>query len=196
VKILEDDELIDVLAEAKITGDEIALRMKESKVAEEEIDRTRQTFRPVAFRAQVLFFTIVDLAVIDPMYQYSLQWFSNLFGSSVDGSQKSSDALHRIQILNDYFTYQLYDNVCRSLFEKDKLLFSFKLTVNIMFGDNKMDAEELRFFLAGPSGEVIIAPNPTDWLGELEWGETYRQLHVMSKLLPALNGFEEFFIEQ
>lgn len=59
-----------------------------------------------------------------------------------------------------------------------------------------MDADELRFFLAGPSGEVIIAPNPTDWLGELEWGETYRQLHVMSKILPALNGFEEFFIEQ
>jgi len=65
---LEDDELIDVLAEAKVTGDEIALRMKESKVAEEEIDRIRATFKPVAFRAQVLFFTIVDLAVIDPMY--------------------------------------------------------------------------------------------------------------------------------
>jgi hypothetical protein len=34
VAILEDDELIDVLAEAKITGDEIAMRMKESVVAE------------------------------------------------------------------------------------------------------------------------------------------------------------------
>lgn len=32
--ILEDDELIDVLAEAKITGDEIAIRMRESVVAE------------------------------------------------------------------------------------------------------------------------------------------------------------------
>jgi dynein heavy chain len=51
VAILEDDELIDVLAEAKITGDEIALRMKESVVAEQEIDRTRATFRTVAFRA-------------------------------------------------------------------------------------------------------------------------------------------------
>jgi dynein heavy chain len=68
VAILEDDELIDVLAEAKITGDEIAARMKESIVAEQEIDKTRATFRTVAFRAQILFFTIVDLAVIDPMY--------------------------------------------------------------------------------------------------------------------------------
>jgi len=30
-----------------------------------------------------------------------------------------------------------------------------------MFGDNRMDADELRFFLAGPSGEVNIVPNPT-----------------------------------
>lgn len=195
VKILEDDELIDVLAEAKITGDEIALRMKESQVAEAEIDRTRATFRIVAFRAQILFFSIVDLAVIDPMYQYSLQWFSNLFGASVDGSTKSNDPDARIKILNDHFTLNLYDNVCRSLFEKDKLLFSFKLTVNILFGDNRMDAQELRFFLAGPSGEVKIAPNPTDWLGDLEWSETYRQLHVMSNQLPCFNGFEEFFID-
>jgi dynein heavy chain, axonemal len=195
VKILEDDELIDVLAEAKITGDEIALRMKESKVAEEEIDRTRATFRPVAFRAQILFFTIVDLAVIDPMYQYSLQWFSNLFAVSVDTSQKSNDPDARIEILNNHFTQSLYDNVCRSLFEKDKTLFSLKLTVNIMFGDNRMDADELRFFLAGPSGEVTILPNPTDWLGDLEWGETYRQLHVMTKILPCFEGFEQFFVD-
>jgi dynein heavy chain, axonemal len=86
VAILEDDELIEVLAEAKITGEDIAARMRESVVAEKEIDNTRATFRTVAFRAQILFFTIVDLAVIDPMYQYSLQWFSNLFGSSVDNS--------------------------------------------------------------------------------------------------------------
>jgi hypothetical protein len=31
---LEDDELIDVLAEAKITSDEIAIRMRESISAE------------------------------------------------------------------------------------------------------------------------------------------------------------------
>lgn len=130
------------------------------------------------------------------MYQYSLQWFSNLFGSSVDNSTKSSDAEHRIKILNDHFTQSLYENVCRSLFEKDKLLFSFKLTVNILFGDKKMDTDELRFFLAGPSGEVKILPNPTTWLGDLEWSETYRQIHVMSKILPCFQGFEEFFIDQ
>jgi hypothetical protein len=37
-----------------------------------------------------------------------------------------------------------------------------------------MDVEEWRFFLAGPTGRIDIPPNPTDWLGDLEWGETYK----------------------
>ena len=57
-----------------------------------------------------------------------------------------------------------------------------------------MDPDELRFFLAGPSGEVKIAPNPTDWLGDLEWAEMYKQLYGMSKL-DSLKDFDKFFIK-
>jgi len=66
--ILEDDELINILDESKTTSDEIKRNLKESEIAEKEIDRTREVFRPVAYRASVLFFTIIDLAAIDPMY--------------------------------------------------------------------------------------------------------------------------------
>ena len=53
---------------------------------EKNINKIREDFRPVAFRAQTLFFSIVDLALIDPMYQYSLQWFANLYAGSIDNS--------------------------------------------------------------------------------------------------------------
>jgi len=172
--ILEDDELIKVLDESKKTSDEINARLKESEITEKVIDETRETFRPVAYRAQILFFTIIDLAVVSPMYQYSLQWFANLYGFSVDNSHKSNDPEVRIKNLNEHFTLNLYDNVCRSLFEKHKLLFSYILTVKILFGEGKMDHEEWRYYLAGPSGEIEIAKNPTDWLGPLEWQEVYK----------------------
>jgi dynein heavy chain len=70
--LLKDDNLINILADSKKVSSEIEEQQKISAVAEKEIDRTREAFRPVAYRASLLFFCIVDLSSIDPMYQYSL----------------------------------------------------------------------------------------------------------------------------
>jgi dynein heavy chain len=66
--ILEDDELIHILDDASATSEDIKIRQQESAVTEVEIDKTREIYRPVAYRASVLFFTIIDLSAIDPMY--------------------------------------------------------------------------------------------------------------------------------
>jgi len=167
--LLSDDNLIDILADSKKVSTEIEEQQKISAVAEKQIDETRENFRTVAFRASLLFFCIVDLANIDPMYQYSLQWFQRLFAAAVKNSEPDTETASRIRILNDYFTLSLYRNVCRSLFEAHKLLFSFLLCTKILFGDDKIDMAEWRFFLAGPSGQIDHKPNPTDWLDDIEW---------------------------
>lgn len=42
------------------------------------------------------------------MYQYSLQWFNNLFVLSVENSPASDDLPTRLKSMNNFFTYSLY----------------------------------------------------------------------------------------
>ena len=59
----------------------------EAKVTEAEIDFIREGYRPAAYRGSILYFCISDLRSVDPMYEYSLQWFINLFDLSIVNSR-------------------------------------------------------------------------------------------------------------
>lgn len=186
--------MIEILADAKQVGDEIAIRKAESEVTEKEIDRIRESFRSVAYRAAILFFAIVDMCNIDPMYQYSLQWFQRLFALSVKDSEQSEDIPTRISKLNEYQSLALYQNICRSLFERHKLLFSLLLCTKILFGDNKIDPDEFRYLLGGPVGSIEPISNPTDWLDDLEWIQVHKQLYFMDQNIPIFQGILDYFV--
>jgi hypothetical protein len=246
-----------------VTADEVSAKVAEAEATEREIDATRELYRPVAARASLLFFCIADLAVVDPMYQYSLSWFINLFVRSMEEAPKVSGGEGRLQQqqqqllllllltlhrclaawlckdvaatgrmlhwpglvehppgshcrhttsshltnahttlappplqaptveerggeLNAHFTYSLYLNVCRSLFERHKLMFAFLLAVKVRQAAGDVDSHEWRSLLAGPTAaaDANAPANPApEWLTDKAWSE----LQALA-CLPAFKG--------
>ena len=148
-RILEDEELIVTLDASKVTSATVNRRMKQSKITQEEIFTARESYRVVAKRGSVLYFAIADLALIDPMYQYSLEFFVKFFKRRLDQSESSEDLQERLAILIKDITISFYTNICRGLFEKDKLLYSFLITMKIMLSEKQVSIAEWNFFLRG-----------------------------------------------
>lgn len=76
--ILDDEELIDTLNESKETSAIIASRLIETEATEQKISVARDKYRTVAIRGSVLYFVVAQLGDIDPMYQFSLKYFSQV----------------------------------------------------------------------------------------------------------------------
>ncbi len=138
------------------------------------------------------------------MYQYSLSWFLNLFTLGIANAKKSQVLEERLVNLNKYFTYSLFTNVCRSLFENHKLLFSFFLCVKILENEHELDPQEWRFLLAGATsiGKEFTeqANKPAiEWLTEKTWTEIVELSKLphfhdfSSQLLHSEKIFKKYF---
>ncbi len=77
--ILEDETAINVLSSSKKLSEEISEKQEIADKTQQMISETRNGYTPVAVHSSILFFCISDLANIEPMYQYSLTWFINLY---------------------------------------------------------------------------------------------------------------------
>uniref|UniRef100_A0A671X3C3 Dynein axonemal heavy chain 12 n=1 Tax=Sparus aurata TaxID=8175 RepID=A0A671X3C3_SPAAU len=189
--ILEDESAIQILDSAKIMSNEITKKQEIAEKTEIKIAESREGYRAIAKHSSILFFTIADLTNIDPMYQYSLSWFVNLYINSIQESNKSKILERRLRYLIDHFTYNLYCNVCRSLFERDKLLFSFLLCCNLLLAKKEIEYSDFMFLLTGGVGlqNTVANPDPT-WLQDKSWDEICR-----ASELPGLQGIKEAFIK-
>lgn len=191
--ILDDDDAINTLSQSKTLSDQIEIEQEKAKITELKIEETRTQYKDFSSSMSQLFFCITELSNIDPMYQYSLDFFNNLYLKSIRETEKSEDLNERLAILQKSFTKLLYNNISRSLFEKDRLLFSFNLALKFMEHRNELDPTELRFLITGGTGlDEKFPPAPaSSWLLEKAWVDMCR----LSKL-DMFHDFQNEFRER
>ncbi|CAH1780767.1 unnamed protein product [Owenia fusiformis] len=185
---------VNILQTSKTTSREVGEQLQISEQTEIKIDAAREGYRPCAQRASILFFVLNDMGRIDPMYQFSLDAYIELFNISIDKSQRSGKLEERIQNLNDYHTFAVYRFTCRGLFEKHKLLFSFQMCAKILEASGKLNMDEYSFFLRG--GVVLDKDNQMDnpcsnWLNDSAW-DNITELDKLTNFHGIMTSFEQY----
>lgn len=95
-----------------------------------------------------------------------------LFFNAMRDSEKSDKLATRLAILNDFFTYLLYCNISRSLFEKDKMLLSLLICTTLWKRFGKLAHEDFTFFATGGIWIGGDPPkNPISWIADKLWIE-------------------------
>ncbi|CAF5202536.1 unnamed protein product, partial [Rotaria magnacalcarata] len=162
-----------------ITAIEIEHKKNEAEKTSEQIDKTREVYRPAAARASLLYFIMNDLRKIHPMYQFSLKAFKIVFAKASQKSEESDDVKQRVLNLIDSITYSTSLYTTRSLFEQHKLIFTSQMVFQILLTNKEIDLKELEFLLRYPYVPNLVSP--VDFLNELSWGG-----------VKALSNMEEF----
>ncbi|TGZ44717.1 Dynein heavy chain 1, axonemal [Temnothorax longispinosus] len=180
--IIDDIDLIYTLEASKAKSEEIKMKMETAEFTQADIDLTRSLYMPVANRAQILFFCITDLQRIDIMYQYSLEWFVVMLNNSISNTEKSNNINKRIMDISKNFTFALFTNICRSLFEKHKLHFGFLVCSRILLDNGTIDPMEWQHFLTTTTPiQLYVAPFPQPWKTKLD---DFEKLLVLKCLRP------------
>jgi dynein heavy chain len=189
--ILDDQELIDTLAASKVTSEETNIAMADAEKTQNEIKGIREKYRCVATRGSVIYFVIASLALVDPMYQYSLQFYAGLFRLRLKNATPEEDFNKRLDILMDDVTRNMYINICRGLFEAHKILYSFMIAVDIQKEKNELSETEWKMYLlgAGLCNKATLPDKPSGKEAKfLQTGAPviWEELWTMEEALPDI----------
>ena len=88
--ILESETAIDVITNAKELSNEINRKQAIARRLRLRLTRPARD-RPLAVHVAHLFFNVGELCNIEPMYQYSLAWYVNLFNHALEFAPRSDD---------------------------------------------------------------------------------------------------------
>jgi dynein heavy chain len=168
--LLDDVELIQVLANTKEKAAEVKEKLTAADETRRNINEKREQFRPVATRGSVLYFSIMEMSQVNVMYQTSLAQFIELFMKSMDVAEKATLASKRVAKIIDAMTYLVYRYINMGLYEEHKLLFVFIVTVKVLTVAGLLDPSEVSLFMRGGAAlDINAVKKKPNWMSNEAW---------------------------
>lgn len=169
--ILEDEASIKILDQSKDLARIVREKQKDTIEIEATFNKYRATYEEAGRSSTNLYFCINKLYIINHIYQYSLTTFKDIFQRAILRSEKYLNKEERCKCILKTFTYDLYRYISQSLFDKDKLIFLFLLTMTMKNNQQENFYEDIVLFLRNDYHHIEMAlTNPApDWLKDETW---------------------------
>lgn len=216
IQVLLSDTEGNVLDNANLTTSLLEMR-KELGKSDDRVSGMRDMkkdmrtsslqYLSAAKHATILYMTVLKLVRVNPMYQYSFDWFTQVFRSSIENSNKSNNIDKRLRYLKDHLTYSLFCQVSYSLQQDDCLLFAFLLCCQLMIAEARVPIEGLEMLIKlwrivtkedlsaptkePPSEKYGTVPEILDWMPQKKW----EFINTYAEQFPEMRGFSADLVD-
>ena len=169
--LVDDPDIVDVLNTTKTTSIDVRQKLQIAADTSEKINIAREEFRPVATRGSIMYFLIVEMSMVNVMYQTALKQFLQLFDMSMENSMKSPITSKRITNIIDFMTYEVFRYMIRGFYEEHKFMFTLLLALKIDMKLGKVRHDEFQTLIKGGASLDInnVQPKACKWIMDATW---------------------------
>ncbi|XP_069594120.1 cytoplasmic dynein 1 heavy chain 1 isoform X2 [Ranitomeya imitator] len=188
-RILDDDTIITTLENLKKEAAEVTRKVEETDIVMQEVETVSQQYLPLSTACSSIYFTMESLKQIHFLYQYSLQFFLDIYHTVLyeNGNLKNTtDHTQRLSVITKDLFQVAFNRVARGMLHQDHITFAMllaRIKLKGTIGEPTYD-HEFQHFLRGK--EIVLGSSSVPKIN----GLTEEQVEAMMRL-ANLNAFRD-----
>ncbi|XP_063804701.1 cytoplasmic dynein 1 heavy chain 1 [Pseudophryne corroboree] len=201
-RILDDDTIITTLENLKKEAAEVTRKVEETDIIMQEVETVSQQYLPLSTACSSIYFTMETLKQIHFLYQYSLQFFLDIYHTVLYENANltgTTDHTQRLSVITKDLFQVAFNRVARGMLHNDHITFAMllaRIKLKGTIGEPTYD-HEFQHFLRGK--EIVLGSASVPKMS----GLTEEQVEAMIRLsnLPAFRDVmskveadDQFFI--